>query len=75
MGGAGLRARQYGPMATAEGRPTGLPTFLTPTRFDGIEADGIANLGGPLLQWSIRPPRGRQLDRAEAILVGLNRLP
>ncbi|MCK4343000.1 MAG: hypothetical protein KAY37_14900, partial [Phycisphaerae bacterium] len=26
-----LRARQYGPLAAAEGRPTGLPTFLTPT--------------------------------------------
>ena len=32
VGGAGLRARQYGPMAATEGRPTGLPTFLTPTR-------------------------------------------
>ncbi len=31
VGGAGLRARQYGPLAAAEGRPTGLPTFLTPT--------------------------------------------
>ncbi|MCK4340381.1 MAG: DUF2029 domain-containing protein, partial [Phycisphaerae bacterium] len=26
VGGAGRRARQYGPMAAAEGRPTGLPT-------------------------------------------------
>ncbi len=31
VGGAGLRARQYGPLAAAEGRPTSLPTFLTPT--------------------------------------------
>ncbi len=31
VGGAGLRARQYGPLAATEGRPTGLPTFLPPT--------------------------------------------
>ncbi|MCK4340590.1 MAG: hypothetical protein KAY37_02555 [Phycisphaerae bacterium] len=32
VGGAGLRARQYGLLAAAEGRPTSLPTFLAPTR-------------------------------------------
>ncbi len=41
-GGAGLRARQYGPMAATEGRPTGLPTFLTPTRLCRRRFDALA---------------------------------
>ncbi len=70
-GGAGLRARQYGPMAAAEGRPTGLPTFLTPTR--GLEPASVRFFHGAkcfMLREVYRPPLPRLTRQYWARLVG-----
>ncbi len=50
-GGAGLRARQYGPMAATEGRPTGLPTFLTPTPGVALQIGPYCVPAGPQLRY------------------------